>query len=65
MTAPRKPAASAMLCVYNTAGRCSGFIIARGKTGHEAFTADEHPIGIFPSMKLAAAAVRAFSGAAP
>jgi hypothetical protein len=46
----------AMLCVY-TGRRCSGFIIARGKLGHEAFDRDENSLGIFASMKAAAAAV--------
>ncbi len=45
-----------MLSVY--AGReCVGFILARGKTGFEAFTAGQKSLGIFPTQKAAAAAL--------
>jgi hypothetical protein len=55
MTAPRL-AATATLSVC--AGRtCIGFLLSRGKLGFEAFDRDEHSLGIFPTMKLAAAAV--------
>jgi hypothetical protein len=36
---------------------CIGFLLSRGKLGHEAFDADENSLGIFPTVKLAAAAV--------
>jgi hypothetical protein len=36
---------------------CIGFLLSRGKLGFEAFDHDEHSLGVFPSMKLAAAAV--------
>jgi hypothetical protein len=45
-----------MLCVY--AGQvCLGFILSRGKLGHEAFDWRDKSIGIYPSVKAAAAAV--------
>jgi hypothetical protein len=50
-----------MLCVYD-GQRCIGHIIARGKTSFEAFDQRDESIGIFPSMKLAAAAVIAEKG---
>jgi hypothetical protein len=61
-------ATATMLSVYD--GRtCIGFLLSRGKLGHEAFDADEHSLGVFPSMKLAFCAVSiaalAFSAALP
>jgi hypothetical protein len=56
MTAPPKPAATAMISVY-AGQRCIGFVIARGKDGHEAFTAAELSLGVYRTMKLAANAV--------
>jgi hypothetical protein len=45
-----------MISVY--AGRtCIGFLLSRGKLGHEAFTADGQSLGLFASVKLAAGAV--------
>ena len=45
-----------MLSVY--AGRtCVGFILARGKTGFEVFTADQKSLGIYPTQREAAAAL--------
>jgi hypothetical protein len=41
---------------------CLGFILSRGPAGFEAFSTDERSLGIFASMKAAAAAV---SEAAP
>jgi hypothetical protein len=38
-------------------GHCAGFIIYRGKTGHEAFTGDEKSPGIFQTQDGAVAAV--------
>jgi hypothetical protein len=68
MTAIPKPAAAAMLTV-NDGQRCIGHIIARGKTGFEAFDRHDRSLGNFPNVKAAAAAVseavRAFSGGAP
>jgi hypothetical protein len=47
---------TAMATVY--AGQsCLGFILARGKTGYEAFTADEKSIGMFPTQRAAADAI--------
>jgi hypothetical protein len=44
------------LAVYD-GQTCIVFLLSRGKLGHEAFDRDENSLGIFPSMKLAAAAV--------
>jgi hypothetical protein len=44
---------------------CIGHIINRGRSGFEAFDADERSLGVFATMKLAfAAASGAFSGGA-
>jgi hypothetical protein len=49
MTAP-------MSFVYD--GRdCLGFILARGKLGFEAFTRDEHSLGVFATRREAADAI--------
>jgi hypothetical protein len=37
--------------------RCLGHIIARGKTGFEAFDADDKSVGLFPSQRAAADAL--------
>jgi hypothetical protein len=65
MTAIPKPAAPAMLCVYNTAGRCIGFILNRYRDGFRAHDTDGKAIGVYPTQREAAEAVRAFSGGAP
>lgn len=52
MSAPITP----MLSVYN-GKRCVGFIIARGKAGFEAFSAEERSIGTFKTQRAAAAAL--------
>lgn len=57
----RTLAATAMLSVYD-GQRCVGHIIARGRTGHEAFDRHDKSIGVFSTVKAAAAAV---SEAAP
>ena len=58
MTAIPKPAATATLTVvYDGGQRCIGHVLSRGKAGHEAFTADDVSLGIFPNMKAAAGAV--------
>jgi hypothetical protein len=36
---------------------CRGFILARGRSGFEAFTADEKSIGLFPTQRAAAGAI--------
>ena len=36
---------------------CRGFVLARGKLGHETFTADERSLGIFPTLREAVAAL--------
>jgi hypothetical protein len=52
-TATRRPC----LATVFAGQTCIGFLLSRGKLGHEAFTADERSLGVFPSMKLAASAV--------
>jgi hypothetical protein len=47
-----------VLCVYD-GQRCIGFIIARGKTGFEG-DIDDKSIGVYPTQREAAAALRAF-----
>ena len=52
-----------MLSVYD--GRqCVGWILARGKTGFEAFDAGERSLGLFDNQREAADAVSAAAGAA-
>jgi hypothetical protein len=47
-----------LLSVYD--GReCIGFLLKRGKSGVEAFTADELSLGIFPDEHQAARALEA------
>jgi hypothetical protein len=55
--AARASAPPAMLCVYNTAGRCSGFVLNRFRDGFEAFDVNDRSLGLYPSVKAAAAAV--------
>jgi hypothetical protein len=38
--------------------RCIGHIIARGKTGFEAFDVNDRSLGLYPSQREAAAALR-------
>jgi hypothetical protein len=54
MTTATSP--SPLLSIYD-GQRCVGFVYARGRTGFEAFTAEQHSLGIFPSQREAAAAV--------
>jgi hypothetical protein len=47
---------AALLSVFD--GRpCAGFILERGKLGFEAFDADQHSLGTFPTVREAAAAI--------
>jgi hypothetical protein len=57
LTAPPKPAATATMLTVCAGRQCIGHIIACGKTGHEAFDQRDKSIGVYPSMKAAAAAV--------
>jgi hypothetical protein len=50
--------AAPMLSVYEDK-TCVGFIIARGKVGFEAFSADLDSLGIFPTQRQAADAISA------
>jgi hypothetical protein len=36
---------------------CRGFVLARGKLGHETFTADERSLGLFDNQRAAIDAV--------
>jgi hypothetical protein len=48
--------AAPMVSVYD--GRqCVGFILARGKSGFEAFDCDERSVGLYPTQCAAAAAL--------
>jgi hypothetical protein len=45
-----------MVAVYD-GQRCIGHVLGRGKSGCEAFDADNRSLGIFPSQREAAAAI--------
>jgi hypothetical protein len=47
---------SPMLSIYD-GQRCVGFVYARGRTGFEAFTADQRSLGTFRTQREAATAV--------
>jgi hypothetical protein len=50
-----------MVSVYD--GReCIGFVFACGKSGFEAFTANEKSLGLFPTQREAAAALSGDGG---
>jgi hypothetical protein len=51
MTASSKPAP--LVSVYD-GQQCIGFILARGRSGFEAFTADEKSLGTYTSQRDAA-----------
>jgi hypothetical protein len=56
---------SFMLSVFSST-TCIGFVLERGKLGHEAFDANEKSIGIYGSQREAAdAVINAAGGAAP
>jgi hypothetical protein len=38
--------------------RCLGHVIARGKTGWEAFDSDDKSLGVYPTQKEAAATLK-------
>jgi hypothetical protein len=49
-------ATTPLVSVYD--GRtCLGFVLARGKLGFEAFTADERSLGTYATQREAAAAI--------
>jgi len=51
-----RPAPTPLVSVYD--GReCVGFILARGKTGFEAFDSEERSIGVYPTQGEAANAI--------
>jgi hypothetical protein len=53
MTTTKSPAVP-LVSIYD-GQRCLGFILARGKTGFEAFAADEQSLGLFQSQREAVA----------
>jgi hypothetical protein len=55
MSAP-KPAATPLVSVYDGT-TCLGHVLGRGKTGFEAFTADDKSVGVFKTQREAAAAL--------
>jgi hypothetical protein len=46
-----------MRSVHDAKQRCIGFVMARGKSGYEAFNADERSLGLFRGPQDAADAV--------
>ena len=46
-----------MRSIHGADQRCIGFIMPRGRTGFEAFGADEKSLGLFPTPQDAADAV--------
>jgi len=49
---------SAPALAYVTAGReCVGFVLARGRAGHEAFDREQRSLGMYPTAPEAANAV--------
>jgi hypothetical protein len=56
MSGAARPTTTSVVSVYD--GReCVGFVLARGKTGFEAFNRNERSIGIFKTQREAAAAL--------
>ena len=53
-TSSRRPC---LATVFAGQTSCIGFLLSHGKLGHEAFTADEHSLGLFPTQREAAAAI--------
>ena len=51
-----RPTPSPMVSVYD-GRKCLGFIFARGCRGYEAFSADEHSLGVFLDQRDALDAV--------
>ena len=47
---------SPMVSIYD-GQRCCGWVFHRGRTGFEAFTAEQHSLGTFPTQREAAVAV--------
>jgi hypothetical protein len=46
-----------MRSIHDAKQRCIGFVMARGRTGFEAFDADERGLGRFPTSQDAVDAV--------
>jgi hypothetical protein len=47
-----------MTTVFTDAGKVAGFIIQRGRTGFEAFDAEQRSFGMFETQHRAATALR-------
>jgi len=62
MTAPPKPAATATMLTVCADRVCSGFILNRGCDGFEAFDVNDRSLGLYPSQREAADALRALAG---
>jgi hypothetical protein len=54
MTAPTS--SSPMVSIYD-GQRCLGFVFQRGRTGFEAFDAEQRSLGMFPTQREAATAI--------
>jgi hypothetical protein len=59
-TGTRRKGEGPLISVYDGQS-CVGFVLARGRSGFEAFRADETSLGLFPTQ---AAAIHSISGAA-
>jgi hypothetical protein len=55
----KAPATSAMVTVYGADNRCVGFILNRGPEGVELFCAETKSLGLFETMREAAAGATA------
>jgi hypothetical protein len=51
----RQPGESRAFFYVHNGKECVGHVIARGKTGFEAYDADDKSLGVFPSSREAAA----------
>jgi hypothetical protein len=52
-----------MTIVFTEAGKVAGFIIPRGRTGFEAFDAEQRSFGMFETSRRAATALRELAAA--
>jgi hypothetical protein len=52
-----------MQTVFTDAGKVAGFIIPRGKTGFEAFDAEQRAFGVYETQHRAATALRELAAA--
>ena len=60
MTAPASP----MKMILGQQRTCVGFVLSRGPKGYEAFSANEMPLGEYPTEEAAVAAIIKFNESA-